>query len=164
MQIEEIVLLVSLAINVGMLILFIVQTRYLSVQTEALRKSIVYSSYQKLNDYINDINLLLLDHKAVLEIFSQMDSMKIRLKEDKSLSVEKIALAWHMLNRYEAAFTGYKLGVISESEWEIWKKRMETDINLPFLRKVWKQDLTTWAYNIEFKQMVDNLLAKVRAT
>jgi hypothetical protein len=158
MKIEEIALIISLAINVGMLILFIVQTKYLSIQTEALRKSIVYSSYQKLNDYINDINLLLLDHKTVVEIFKQMYSMKLRLKKNKSLSVEKVALAWHMLNRYEAAFTGYKLGVIPRSEWEVWKKRMETDVRLPFLHKVWKQDLTAWSYNIEFKHLVDNLL------
>ncbi len=159
MQIEEIALLISLIINLGMLVLFIVQTRYLAAQTESLRKSIVYSSYQKLNDYINDINLLLLDHKAVVNIFKELDSIKKRMKGDKELTVEKIALAWHLLNRNEAAFIGYKLGVISKADWEVWVNRMRQDIRIPFLRKVWRQDLDTWDYDNEFKQLLDDLLS-----
>jgi hypothetical protein len=79
MQIQDYLILASLVINATMLVFFIVQTRHLSSQTESLRKSIVYSSYQKLNDYINEINLLLLDHKGTVSVFAELDSIKERL-------------------------------------------------------------------------------------
>lgn len=158
MEIEKIALAISLAINFATLILFIVQTRHLATQTEALKKSIMYSSYQKLNDYINDVNLLLLDHKSTVSIFAELDSVKNRIKHSENLTVEKIALAWHMLNRYETAFTGHELGVISDEEWEVWKKRMAKDIKNPFVLEVWKEDLTSWDYNKKFKQLIDSMM------
>jgi len=158
MEFEKIALAVSLALNFVTLVLFIVQTRFLAAQTESLKKSIAYSSYQKLNDYINDVNLLLLDHKSAVEIFANLDSVKERIKNNKDLSVEKIALAWHLLNRYETAFTGHELGVIPDDEWEVWKKRMAKDIKNPFVLEVWKQDLTSWDYNKKFKQLIDSFM------
>lgn len=163
MGIDTIVIIISaitLIINIGAFIILILQTRYLGTQTEALRKSIAYSSYQKLNDEINVINGLLLDHDSVVKIFNQMKSMKQRMKEYPGLSMEKIALAWHMLNRYESAYIGHKLDVIPDAEWNVWIKRMELDINTDFLREVWRQDIRSWDYDDEFKQLVNRLLLR----
>jgi hypothetical protein len=80
------------------------------------------------------------------------------LKNNENLSLEKIALAWHLINRYEAAFTGHELGVIPDEEWEVWKKRLAKDLKISFLVDVWKQDLSSWDYNRKFKQLVDSLL------
>jgi hypothetical protein len=161
MGIDTIAIIIStitLVVNIGAFIILIMQTRYLSAQTEALRKSIAYSSYQKLNDEINAVNNLMLDHDSVVKIFKQMKSMKQRMKEYPGLSMEKIALAWHMLNRYESAYIGHKLEVIPEAEWIVWVKRMELDINTDFLREVWRQDLQSWDYDEEFKQLINKLL------
>ena len=151
MQTERVVLIISLAINLITLILFLSQTRYLS-------KSLKYSSYQKLIDYTNEVSKLLIENPSVIEIFKDVEFIKAGLNQSQGMSVEQIGLAWLIINRYEAAFVGYELGVIPDVEWKVWKKRLEKDLKIPFIRNVWRNDVGNFEYNKKFKDLIEDLL------
>ena len=132
MAVERIALLVSLAINLVTLSFFVLQTRYLARQTTALNRSLEYTAYLKLVDYLNEVNLLLFQDAKVAAVFKELDFIRERLEASQDLSIEKIGLAWLILNRYEAALVGYQLGVIPEGEWAVWTTRLEQDLQIPF--------------------------------
>jgi hypothetical protein len=158
MGIERIALLVSLAINLFTLSFFVVQTRYLARQTMALNRSLEYGAYLKLVDYLNEVNLLLLQDAKVAAVFKDLGFIRERLEVNKGLSIEKIGLAWLILNRYEAALVGYQLGVIPQREWDVWTARLEQDLQIPFIRDVWDQDVSNFDYTPGFKKLVNSLL------
>ncbi|HET8787907.1 MAG TPA: hypothetical protein VFO47_04085 [Actinomycetes bacterium] len=70
-----------------------------------------------------------------------------------------VGLAWLILNRYEATLVGYQLGVIPEVEWAVWTARLEQDLQLPFIRDVWDQDVSNFDYTRGFKELVTRLLS-----
>jgi hypothetical protein len=158
MGIERIALLVSLAINLFTLSFFVVQTRYLARQTTSLNRSLEYSAYLKLVDYLNEVNLLLLQDAKVAAVFKDLGFIRERLEGNEGLSIEKIGLAWLILNRYEAALVGYQLGVIPRREWDVWTARLEQDLQIPFIRDVWDQDVSNFDYTPGFKNLVNSLL------
>jgi hypothetical protein len=158
MGIERIALLVSLAINVFTLSFFVMQTRYLARQTTSLNRSLEYSAYLKLVDYLNEVNLLLLQDAKVAAVFKDLGFIRERLEVNEGLSIEKIGLAWLILNRYEAALVGYQLGVIPQREWDVWTARLEQDLQIPFIRDVWDQDVSNFDYTPGFKKLVNSLL------
>ena len=124
MAVERIALLVSLAINLVTLSFFVLQTRYLARQSRSLNRSLEYTAYLKLVDYLNEVNLLLFQDAKVAAVFKELDFIRERLEANQDLSIEKIGLAWLILNRYEAALVGYQLGVIPEGEWAVWTARL----------------------------------------
>jgi hypothetical protein len=158
MGIERIALLVSLAINVFTLSFFVMQTRYLARQTTSLNRSLEYSAYLKLVDYLNEVNLLLLQDAKVAAVFKDLGFIRERLEVNEGLSIEKIGLAWLILNRYEAALVGYQPGVIPQREWDVWTARLEQDLQIPFIRDVWDQDVSNFDYTPGFKNLVNSLL------
>jgi hypothetical protein len=158
MTIQDVVLIAGLFINAIILIQFIKQTRYLAEQTKSLNKSLRYSSYQKLIDYMNEIHILMIENKKIKEIFENMEFMKHSLQQDEDLSVEKVGLAWLIINLYEAAFVGHQLGAMPEEEWDVWEKRLRKDMQLPFIRNVWVQNISNFDYNKKFKELFNDLL------
>jgi hypothetical protein len=158
MGVERVVLIVSLAISLVTLSFFVVQTRYLARQTTSLNRSLEYTAYLKLVDYLNEVNLLLLQDARVAAVFKDLGFIKERLDTNQDLSIEKIGLAWLILNRYEAALVGYQLGVIPEGEWRVWTARLEQDLQIPFIRDVWDQDVSNFDYTKGFKDLVNRLL------
>lgn len=72
--------------------------------------------------------------------------------------MEKISLAWLIINRYEAAFVGHDLGIISDDEWRVWTKRLRKDLQIPFIREVWRSDVGNFEYNARFVHLVNELL------
>ena len=70
------------------------------------------------------MNLLLFQDAKVAAVFKELDFIRERLEANQDLSIEKIGLAWLILNRYEAALVGYQLGVIPEGEWAVWTARL----------------------------------------
>ncbi|MEL6166221.1 MAG: hypothetical protein AAFR37_21575, partial [Cyanobacteria bacterium J06628_3] len=139
------------------------QTRYLSKQTKAVVKqtksvnaSLEYTAYQKLVDYTNEVSMLIIKHQSIKDIFSELDFVKQGLK--KGLSIEKTALAWLIINRYEAAFVGHMLGAVSDEEWSVWEERLKQDFNISFVREVWIRDINCFDYNQKFKDFVIKLI------
>ncbi|HET7519011.1 MAG TPA: hypothetical protein VFN05_15250 [Actinomycetes bacterium] len=120
MAVERLALPVSLAINLITLSFFVLQTRYLAGQTTSLTRSLEYTAYLKLVDDLNEVNLLLFQDAKVAAAFKELDFIRERLEGSQDLSIEKIGLAWLILDRYEAALVGYQLGVIPEAEWAVW--------------------------------------------
>jgi hypothetical protein len=158
MAVERTALFVSLAINLVTLTFFVLQTRYLARQTTSLNRSLEYTAYLKLVDYLNEVNLLLFQDAKVAAVFKDLGFIRERLEADQDLSIEKIGLAWLILNRYEAALVGYQLGVIPEGEWAVWTARLEQDLQIPFIRAVWDQDVSNFDYTTGFKELVNRLL------
>lgn len=152
-------IIAGLAINFLTLVLFLLQTRHLGSQTKMLARSLEYSSYLKLLDYLNDVSKLAIEDSKVKEIFSELHFVKDSLTENSNLSMEKIGLAWLVINRYEAAFVGNQLGVLPEGEWEVWKDRLKKDAQLSFVRDVWKDDVSFFAYNQGFRRLMNDLVA-----
>jgi hypothetical protein len=158
MQTQDIVLIVGLTFNLSTLIFFIVQTRYLGAQTQALTRSIEYASYQKLIDYTNIISLQLLENEKVANVFRDIGFIKRGLEQGEQISIEKIGIAWLIINRYEAAFVGHQLRMIPEEEWEVWKRRLKKDFQIPFVREIWVHDIRNFDYNKGFKEMVNQMI------
>lgn len=151
-------IIAGLAINFLTLLLFLLQTKHLSKQTNMLARSLEYSSYLKLLDYLNDVSRLVIEDPKVKEIFREVHFVKDSLAANQNLSIEKIGLAWLVINRYEAAFVGNQLGVLPEGEWEIWKDRLKNDVRLAFVRDVWRDDVRTFAYNRGFLDLMNDLV------
>lgn len=156
MQTEHMILIAGFAVNFATLILLLLQTRHLATQTKALSTGLRYTSYQKLVDYTNDVSMLLLENERVVEVFKEMDFVKDGTR--RGLSVEKIGLAWLIINRFEAAFVGHELGIISDDEWKVWTKRLKKDLQIPFIREVWRSDVGNFEYNTRFKDLINELL------
>jgi hypothetical protein len=159
MELDRVVILGSLLINFLTLAVFIFQTRYLAHQTKMLTRSLEYSSYHQLVEYLNDVSKLLMQDPEVQAIFKEMPFIKDTVEQDPALGLDKIGLAWLIINRYEAAFVGHQLGVLPSGAWDIWKERLSKDLSLPFLRDVWLNDLKNSRYNTEFARLMDDLLS-----
>jgi hypothetical protein len=151
-------IIAGLVINFVTLLLFLLQTRHLGKQTNMLARSLEYSSYLKLLDYLNDVSKLAIENPKVKEIFSELHFVKDNLVANQNLSMEKIGLAWLVINRYEAAFVGDQLGVLPEGEWKIWENRLRNDVRLPFVRDVWRDDVKNFAYNRGFRDLMNDLI------
>jgi hypothetical protein len=158
MDLQVVAILVSMAVSVVTLALLVLQTRALSVQTRAVAKSLEYGAYLKLVDYLNDINLQLMTNEATQGVFRRMDFIADTLRANEDLSIESIALGWHMLNRYEAAFVGYRQGIVPVTEWAVWRQRLQLDMRLPFMRKIWLQEVKNFAYDPGFIALVSELM------
>lgn len=156
-------IIVGLAINFLTLLLFLLQTRHLGEQTNMLARSLEYGSYLKLLDYLNDVSKLTIEDSKVKEIFSELPFVKDNLAANRDLSMEKIGLAWLVINRYEAAFVGNQLGVLPEGEWEIWKNRLEKDMRMAFVRDVWRGDVKNFDYNRGFSDLMNSLVGAASA-
>jgi hypothetical protein len=104
------------------------------------------------------VNLLLFQDAKVASVFKELDFIREWLEGSQDLSIEKIGLAWLILNRYEAALVGCQLGVIPEAEWAVWTARLEQDFQIPFIRDVWDQDVSNFDYTNGFKELVNRLL------
>lgn len=151
-------IIAGLVINFLTLVFFLLQTRHLGKQTSMLARSLEYSSYLKLLDYLNEVSKLAIEHPEVKKIFSELHFVKDSLAGNKDLSIEKIGLAWMVINRYEAAFVGNQLGVLPKGEWEVWKNRLQNDMRLAFVRDVWKDDVKNFAYNRGFLELMNDLV------
>lgn len=164
MKIEIVVLVVSSLVSFTTLCVFIwqtrilgAQTRYLGAQTESLIRSQEYASYQKLIDYTNLVSLQLLENEKVIKVFNDIGFIK-RGIEGQQLSIEKIGLAWLIINRYEAAFVGHQLGMVPEEEWQVWERRLRKDLQIPFVRDVWVHDVKNYDYNPKYKEIVTRMI------
>ena len=162
MGLQTLALIVSLAVNTATLVVFVLQTRFLAKQTSTLNKSLEYAAYQKLVDYLNEVNMLLLQDPRVATIFKEMDFIQETLDTHAGLSIEKIGLAWLIINRYEAALVGHELGVIPDKEWAIWTRRLGQDLQIPFIRDVWMHDISNFDYTDSFKNLMSGLLQPTR--
>jgi hypothetical protein len=160
MDLQVAAVLVSMAVSIVTLVLLVLQTRALSTQTRAVAKSLEYSAYLKLVDYLNDVNIELMTNKATQDVFTRMDYVADTLRDNEDLSIQSIALGWHMLNRYEAAYVGYRQGILPPTEWVVWRRRLELDMQLPFLRKIWLQEEKSFAYDPGFAAIVSELVAQ----
>jgi hypothetical protein len=160
MDLQIVAILVSMAVSIVTLVLLVLQTRALSVQTRSVAKSLEYGAYLKLVDYLNDINLQLMTNQATQDVFRRMDFIADTLRDNEDLSIESIALGWHMLNRYEAAFVGYRQGIVPVTEWAVWRQRLQLDMRLPFMRKIWFQEVKNFAYDPGFIALVSELIAQ----
>jgi hypothetical protein len=113
----------------------VLQTRYLARQSTSLNRSLEYTAYLKLVDYLNEVNLLLFQDAKVAAVFKDLGFIRERLEADQELSIEKIGLAWLILNRYEAALVGYQLGVIPEvsgpSGRPVWSRTSRSPSSVP---------------------------------
>lgn len=170
MKLETIALILTLAINSITLIVLVQQarylskqtkavveqTKYLSMQTKSVGTSLEYAAYQKLVDYMNEVSMLIIEHQSIKDVFSELDFIQQGLKNGRSL--EKTALAWLIINRYEAAFVGHLLGAMPDEEWYIWTKRLQRDFKISFIREVWIQDIGFFDYNQKFKDFVNDLI------
>jgi hypothetical protein len=163
MDLQAVAVTVSLAMSVITLVLLVIQTKSLSTQTRAVAKSLEYGAYLKLVDYLNDVNLELMSNPELKKVFVNLDFLNDHLAEVPDLSIEHVALAWHMLNRYEAAYIGYRHGIVSQYEWTVWQRRLEVDLQLPFIRTVWKSDIQNFAYSAGFVEVVNAATARADA-
>lgn len=158
MTVEDIALPATLLLNMVALIIVARQTSHLAKQNKAILVSLEYTSYLKLVDYLNEVNSQIFQNERVAQAFSELDFIADHLKSRPGLTVEKVALAWMIINRYEAAMMGYKLGIIPERDWQVWIRRLSKDMRLPFIRDVWICDIQNFDYDPEFKQLVNSLL------
>jgi hypothetical protein len=159
MDLQVIAITVSMAVSIVTLALLVLQTRALSVQTRSVAKSLEYGAYLKLVDYLNDVNLELMTNRATQDVFRRMDFIAATLRDNEDLTIESIALSWHMLNRYEAAYVGFRHGIVAATEWAVWRQRLDLDLQLPFLQKVWLQEVKSFAYDPGFVVLVSELMA-----
>jgi hypothetical protein len=158
LDLQTATLLISIGISIVTLALLVLQTRSLSKQTKAVAVSLEYSAYLKLVDYLNDVNMQILENPGVRSVFAEMDFVADSLRRNPELSVEKIALAWLLLNRYEAAYVGRRHGVISEREWGVWTRRLKLDLQIGFIHKVWMQDINNFDYDSGFVRLIEDLV------
>jgi hypothetical protein len=163
MDLQGITVTGSLVVSIVTLALLVVQTRSLSAQTRAVAKSLEYGAYLKLVDYLNDVNLELMNNPELKRVFINMDVLNQHLATVPDLSIEQVALAWHMINRYEAAYVGYRHGIVPASEWTVWQRRLEGDLRLPFIRAVWSYDISNFAYSQGFVDLVIAAIGRVDA-
>jgi hypothetical protein len=110
MAVERVALLVSLAIDLVTLSFLVLQTRYLARHSTSLNRSLEYTAHLKLVDYLNEVNLLLFQDAKVAAVFKELDFIRERLEANQDLSVEKIGLAWLILNRYERPWSATSSG------------------------------------------------------
>lgn len=159
MSVNDMVLVGSLAVNFFMLVVFVYQTRHLGTQTRMLTRSLEYSSYNKLVDHLNDVSRLHIQDAEVQAIFEEMPFIRKSVQQDPRLAIDKIGLAWIIINRYEAAFVGHQLGVLPAGEWDVWRERLIKDLSLPFVRDVWVNDVKNFKYNAKFTQLMDDIIS-----
>ncbi|HEX3531842.1 MAG TPA: hypothetical protein VH988_32695 [Thermoanaerobaculia bacterium] len=153
---EKFVLIGGLIINFLMMVFLAFQTRHISRQTRTLTRSLEYSTYLKLVDYLNEVSNLLIQDPKVKSIFEEMKFIKDGLAE-KGLTTEKVGLAWLIINRYEAAYMGEQLGVLPDGEWQVWKERLRNDLRLKFVRDVWENDVRSFDYNRGFAKLMNEV-------
>ncbi|MEV4363139.1 hypothetical protein [Nonomuraea sp. NPDC049625] len=152
------VALLTAAMNLVTLLFVGLQTRALTRQTRLVAANLEYGTHQRLIDYLNEINTMIIDNDRVREIFADIDFIGDSVRRNPEISVQNIALAWSIFNRYEAAHAGYRLGVIKDDDWEIWLRRIRKDLKIPFIRTVWLQDMQNFDYRKDFRDLINDLL------
>lgn len=158
LDIQSISVLAGVIISFLTLIIVMLQTIHLGRQTKMLTQNLQYSSYLKLLDYLNELNKLMINNERVKEAFEQVDSVKARMASKRDLSMEKMVAAWFIVNQYEAAFVGEKIGVLPEGEWAVWEKRLKDDLRIGFVRDVWADDVKSFDYDRGFLGLMNRLL------
>jgi hypothetical protein len=149
-MVQSIALVLSMVISVLTLVLLVMQTRALSLQTKSVAKNLEYGTYLKLVDSLNEINLRLMSEPAVQEMFRDVGYIADGIEAEESLSIARLALAWHHFNRYEAAFMGFRQGILPDNQWSLWRRRLELDMQAPFLQAAWRVERANYAYDPEF--------------
>lgn len=165
MKAELLIGIAAIMVNVVVVLVLISQERRLALQTELMTrqtslmmKSLNFDSYLRLNQVLDDLNRLVLTDPGVKQIFSELPFVKAGLLGMPNLSAEKVAIAWMILNRYEASFIGNEMQALPEGEWEVWKNRLRSDLKIDFVRQVWLNDIGSFAYNSKFRNLVATLL------
>jgi hypothetical protein len=148
--VQSVALVLSMVISILTLVLLVIQTRALSAQTRSVAKNLEYGTYLKLVDSLNEINLRLMSEPAMQEMFREVGYIADGVDAEESLSISRLALAWHHFNRYEAAFLGFQRGILPDSQWTLWRRRLELDMQVPFLRAAWRVERVNYAYDPEF--------------
>jgi len=149
----------SLGVLVNSLILLVLffQLRSLSKQTKLLGNNIRFESYLRQVDQLNAVNKALLQPASLEKCFKKLDGFDPITRD---YDMTEIAFAWLVINRYESAFVGKKLGVIPDDEWEIWENRIRKDFEHEVVLAVWKRDLDGFDYSRGFKDLVNDILAR----
>ena len=157
MQIE---IIIGLGLNALMFFLQFLnmkkQTDSLAKQTDLLSNNIRYESYLKQVEQLNIINQALIDKDALAEIFANLEGFQDILER---FSMSEIGFAWLLINRYESAYVGHRLGVIPPDEWDVWKNRMRKGLGHKVVKEIWKSDLEGFDYARDFRKVVNNVLA-----
>jgi hypothetical protein len=149
-----------MVISILTLVLLIVQTHSLVVQTRAVAKGLEYSAFLTLVDSLNQVNLSLMSDSGVQDMFRDVGYIADNVGTTENLSIGKLALAWHHFNRYEAAFEGFRQGILPDGQWDLWRRRVALDLKAPFLREAWHVESANYAYDPGFLAFMNEAVGR----
>ena len=130
---------------------------YLAAQIRQNTRAIRRSAYQELLNYIANVNLKLMEDRAMCEI-----SIKVRGGLDQVDEADQMRiLVWFgtVFRHYQNAFNLYREGVISREQWESMSNPIDRNLSTAGGRDMWR--MVRSSFTPMFRELIDERLKAV---
>ena len=129
---------------------------YFAAQIRQNTRAIRRSAYQELRNYIANVNLKLMEDRAMCEI-----SIKVRGGLDQVDEADQMRiLVWFgtVFRHYQNAFNLYREGVISREQWESMSNPIDRNLSTAGGRDMWRMVRTS--FTPAFQTLIDAKLER----